>query len=96
VAVTLGEKRVELARLGRGETFGELALLTSRPRSADVVALTDVDLMVLDRPVFQAQLQSDPEVAVRLLEILGTRLAERGEQLVAVAGREGCHGMSTI
>lgn len=89
VALGSGEKRVELARLGRGETFGELALLTSRPRSADVVALTDVDLMVLDRPVFQAQLQSDPEVAVRLLEILGTRLAELDERLVAVAAREG-------
>jgi N-acyl-L-homoserine lactone synthetase len=85
VAVTLGEQRVELARLSRGETFGELAALTSRPRSADVVALTDVDLMVLDRPAFQAQLQSDPEVALRLLEILGTRLAELDERLVAVA-----------
>ncbi len=77
-AVTLGSPpaSVELARLGPGEAFGELALLTSRRRTATVVAVTDLDLMVVERDVFQSQLRGDPEVAARLLEILGTRLAD--------------------
>jgi N-acyl-L-homoserine lactone synthetase len=41
-------------RLGRGGAFGELALLTSRRHPAGVVALTDVELMVLERDAFAA------------------------------------------
>ena len=39
----------QVARLGPGGFFGELALLTSRPRTATVGAMTDTALLVLDR-----------------------------------------------
>jgi N-acyl-L-homoserine lactone synthetase len=83
VAVTVGSggHATEVARLGRGELFGEISLLIARPRSATVVAVTDVDLMVLDRAVFQKELQQDPKVGIRLLEVLGTRLADLDDRL---------------
>lgn len=74
-----GEARV-VAELGPGEIFGELALLTARPRSANIVALTEVDLIVLEREAFQAQLTKRPEVALNLLKILGNRLASTVER----------------
>lgn len=85
VMVGSGEKATELARLGRGEVFGEIALITSRPRTASVVALTDVDLMVLERDVFRAELRRDPEVGIRLLEIMGTRLADLDTRLAGLS-----------
>jgi CRP-like cAMP-binding protein len=90
VSVSVGSKgqRLELARLGRGGVFGELALLTLRRRSADVVAVTDVDLMVLQREVFHKQLSSEPKVAIELLDMLGTRLAMLDQQLLRVTPRE--------
>jgi cyclic nucleotide-binding protein/N-acyl amino acid synthase FeeM len=90
VAVTVGpeDKPTEVARLGRGEVFGEIALITSRPRSASVMAVTDVDLMVLDRHVFRQELQRDPEVAMRLLEIMGTRLADLDTRLAGLSATE--------
>jgi cyclic nucleotide-binding protein/N-acyl amino acid synthase FeeM len=81
VTVGSGPNAHEVARLHRGELFGEIALLIPRPRSATVVAVTDVDLMVLDREVFLSELQNDPAVGIRLLETLGTRLADLDERL---------------
>jgi N-acyl-L-homoserine lactone synthetase len=61
--------------LGRGEMFGELALLTVRPRSANVTAATDVDLMVLNKDIFQKEVLSDPTHMQSVLEMLSNRLA---------------------
>lgn len=52
--VVAGEAEVRGERLGPGEFFGELALLDETTRSADVVAVTDVTLLRLDREGFDA------------------------------------------
>lgn len=41
-----------LRRLGPGEHFGEIGLLHNEPRSATVIAVTDVDVLLLERSVF--------------------------------------------
>jgi N-acyl-L-homoserine lactone synthetase len=67
---------LEVKQLGRGEMFGELALLTSRPRTANVTAATDVDLMVLNKEVFQKEVLSDPRYMHSVLEMLSNRLTD--------------------
>ena len=62
--------------LGRGEMFGELALLTAHPRTANVTAETDVDLMVLNKDVFQKEVLSDPVHMHSVLETLSNRLTD--------------------
>jgi N-acyl-L-homoserine lactone synthetase len=64
-----------LKELGRGEMFGELALLTAHTRSANVTAATDVDLMVLNKDVFQKEVLSDPKHMHSVLDMLSNRLA---------------------
>lgn len=44
-----GGEEVELSRLGAGDFFGEVSLLTSRPRTATVVAETPVEVLELSR-----------------------------------------------
>ena len=58
VEVLLPARRV---RLGSGEFFGELALLSGRPRQADVVALTYCRLLVLRRSDFERFMKANPE-----------------------------------
>jgi N-acyl-L-homoserine lactone synthetase len=67
------------SELEAGEIFGELALLTNKPQSADAIALTDVDLMVIEREVFRAQLLGNPDLQMKLLELLGQRLTSTME-----------------
>jgi CRP-like cAMP-binding protein len=64
---------VEVSRLSRGNYFGEMSLLTGEPRSATVVALTDVVLLELDRPVFARLFEDHPELAPKLSGMLAHR-----------------------
>jgi CRP/FNR family cyclic AMP-dependent transcriptional regulator len=66
--------------LGRGAIFGEIALLDGRPRTADAIALTDCELLVIDRRDFMPLLRAEPEIAIQLLEILCSRLRQTTEQ----------------
>jgi hypothetical protein len=75
-----------VAELGPGDLFGELALLAPRLRSADVVALTELDLMVLDRETFRRQLRESPEAAERMLELLAERMASMHERVQTPEG----------
>ena len=54
VRLGLGPDSTSLYRLGPGDCFGEMALLTGEPRSADVVAVEDSVLWVVERKTFDA------------------------------------------
>ena len=64
-----------------GEIFGEIALLDGQPRTADALAFTDCTLMVLERRDFLPLLREQPEIAVKLLEILCARIRRTTEQV---------------
>jgi N-acyl-L-homoserine lactone synthetase len=76
-----GRAAFELATLGPGQLFGELALLTDRVRTANVIAATEVDLMVLEREVFRRELVRRPEMLPAILEQLADRLAHADDLL---------------
>ncbi len=68
------EGELAVAALGVGAFFGEMALLDGEPRSADVVALTSVSLLALEREDFVAFLQDHRQALQNLLLLLTTRL----------------------
>jgi len=66
--------------IGKGDIFGEIALLDGRPRSADAVAITDCDLFVIERRDFLPLVREESEIALKLIEILCARLRQTTEQ----------------
>jgi predicted acylesterase/phospholipase RssA len=68
-----GRRRLRV--FGRGESVGELAILTGEPRSASVRAIRDTVVLVLKREAFLAVLQSHSDIAMRVLQTLASRLA---------------------
>ena len=64
-----------------GDIFGEIALLDGGPRTADAVAFTDCTLMVIERRDFIPLLRSHPDMAIKLLELLCSRLRQTTEQV---------------
>jgi CRP/FNR family cyclic AMP-dependent transcriptional regulator len=62
--------------LGPGEFFGEMALMEERPRSATVTAKERTRCLQLVRWDFRAVLKENPDLAVRMLEVVVQRLRE--------------------
>jgi CRP-like cAMP-binding protein len=62
--------------MGPGECFGEMALLDSAPRSATVVAETDMRLVVLGSREFSTLLKDMPNVARGVLAAVAERLRD--------------------
>jgi len=71
-----GGERSEVARLGPGDFFGEVALATSRPRVATVTAATDVELVEIGRPVIRDLAFRYPEIKERLEKVIRERLLD--------------------
>jgi CRP/FNR family cyclic AMP-dependent transcriptional regulator len=72
--VSVRRESYELARLGRGEFFGELALLDGKRRAATVVALSDLTTIRVSREGFRELVAGDPDVAFQIMEVLGERI----------------------
>ncbi len=76
---------MEIARLGPGEHFGEMALVERAPRSATVVAEDDTRLLEIARVDFFRVMRESSDTAVKLLwnivSVLAARLRETSSQL---------------
>jgi CRP/FNR family transcriptional regulator, cyclic AMP receptor protein len=72
---------VVLNIIREGEVFGEIALLDGRPRTADAAAMTDCELVVIERREFITFLRGEPDVMLKLMEILCDRLRRTSDQV---------------
>jgi hypothetical protein len=70
-----GETLVRI--LSPGDVFGEMAFLLEQPRSADVYAATDARILSLSEGTLRKLIESDPEVAARLLLNVSKMLCRR-------------------
>ncbi len=71
-----GDQAVTIAVLGKGEVFGEMAVLDESPRSTDVVSLSSVKVLSISAPNFIQTLLTDPQMQYRMLQMMGTRLKQ--------------------
>jgi CRP-like cAMP-binding protein len=78
---TCGEEAVALAILGRGDFFGEMAILDESPRSTDVIALSTVKLLSISRERFIQILFKDPQLHHRMLQLMVRRLRQINQRL---------------
>lgn len=70
----------EVAQLGPGTLFGEMALLTGETRTADVVALTDVTALEIGKDSLQPILSDNPD----LVEAITAKVVQRRVHLDAI------------
>jgi len=70
---TAGQKIV-LTNVDKHEIFGELSMLDERPRSATALALTDSELLLLDRDDLLLLFRKQPDAALNMLAALSTML----------------------
>ncbi len=78
----LGE--VPLARFGRGEFFGELALVHSIPRTASAVSVGPSTLIILQPGGFLLKIRRDPTFAFEMIQQLSHRVKISNDRIVAL------------
>jgi len=78
----LTDQKVRVAQLTAPDFFGEMSLMTGAPRSADVIAIGDVDCFRLGKDTFKTVLLARPEIATEL----SAKLASRRVELMAARG----------
>jgi CRP-like cAMP-binding protein len=74
-------REIVLNIINPGEVFGEVALLDGKARTADAIALSACELLIIDRRDFIPFLQAHPDVTIRLLGVLCERLRRTSEQV---------------
>ncbi len=85
ISITRNDSKLVLAELGESSFFGEMALITDKPRTATVMALVDSEAYVLSKTEFQGLLVKEPQLMARLLmamaEVLSQRIQATNENL---------------
>ncbi|MBK8174156.1 MAG: Crp/Fnr family transcriptional regulator [Rhodospirillales bacterium] len=74
-------REVVLNVISPGEVFGEIAMIDGGERTADAFAMDPTELLILSRRDFLPFLERNPDVCVRLLEVMCRRLRWTSQQL---------------
>jgi CRP/FNR family cyclic AMP-dependent transcriptional regulator len=70
------EKEITLNELGAGQYFGELALITDKPRCASAITTTAARLLAVSKPQFTEFLATTPDAAPRMIHYLAEKVRE--------------------
>jgi CRP-like cAMP-binding protein len=73
-AVSVRRNGRKLADLGPGDWFGEIAILTFKPRTATVTATSPLRLLVIDDRAFRRVVETTPRIALKVLRNVAERL----------------------
>jgi CRP/FNR family transcriptional regulator, cyclic AMP receptor protein len=79
--VEVKKKTKTLAKLGKGQFFGELGLLDDSPRSADVVTTTPTRCFAMTKWEWKSYLETTPSIAFEVMKVLARRLRETDDAL---------------
>jgi type IV pilus assembly protein PilB len=82
----------EIAKIGPNEAFGEMSLLSGKPRSASVRTIEETELLVLPKAAFFQLCRASPDVGLAMAQAIATRLAETSAgariEFVTLRGRD--------
>lgn len=81
-------KEFRLAVLGKGDFFGEMAVLDREVRSATVRALGIVRAITIDKRTFLKKITRDPSLAFRIIESMSRRIRELDAEIVRLRAGE--------
>ncbi len=89
-------KEVILTILGESDFFGEMAILDGLTRSANVTAMEDSELFIIQRSDFLELLHNYPEIAVALLQELTQRLRSADMKIKSLSLKDAEGKVATV
>jgi CRP/FNR family transcriptional regulator/CRP/FNR family cyclic AMP-dependent transcriptional regulator len=89
-------KELALSYLDAPAHFGEMSIVDSGPRSADVIAVTDVEVLGLDSRDLAAAIQVQPRLALTLISTLSRRVRGLISRLEDMAFHDATHRVMRV
>ncbi len=83
----VGDEKLVLSRLVKGNIFGEMSLVDDKPRSATIVALEDTEVRILSRERFESMLEQNPRAVIPLLKQVFQRVRYLNQMVTAFCGQ---------
>ena len=74
--VEVRQRGKTIAKLGKGQFFGEMALIDGQPRTADVVAVGPTECFALSAWSFSSLIKTEPKISMGVMKELVKRLRE--------------------
>ena len=78
VRINVPDGQVTVATMGKNAIFGELAVFCNVPRTASIVANSDLETLRIEKTLFIQLLEDFPKIALSVLRVLGSRLIQNG------------------
>lgn len=82
ISITRGERKVVLSTLGRGQFFGEMALLSTEPRSATAKAVTFCEFQIIEAEALERLIEKSSPIVRYMLRTL-ISMVKKKDELVA-------------
>ena len=89
-------KEVILTILNESDFFGEMAILDGMSRSANVTAMEDAELFIVQRSEFLEMLHSHPEISIALLQELTNRLRAADMKIKSLSLKDAEGKVATV
>lgn len=83
VTKQVGDEKLVLSRLVKGNIFGEMSLVDDKPRSATVVAAEDTEVKIITRERFETMLEQNPRGVIPLLKQVFQRVRYLNQMVTA-------------
>jgi len=78
-------REIIFTELKAGDSFGEMAIIDRQPRSANVITLSDTEMVVIKGPDFLKILKAYPAIALNLLKIMSRRIRRSDTQIKSLS-----------
>ncbi len=79
--ITIGEKKVAIGEVGRGEVLGEMSLLSTETHSASAHALTEVETLIIPHQELNELIRMRPDIGMTIYKNLAMGLGEKLKRL---------------
>ncbi|MDO8672069.1 MAG: cyclic nucleotide-binding domain-containing protein [Dehalococcoidia bacterium] len=84
-------QEVRVKVLGKGEMFGEMAVVDHEVRSATVRASGEVRVLTIDRKTFLRRLHEDPSLAIHMVQIMSARIRALNAEVTHLRARDAAN-----
>lgn len=86
VVVDSDGKEITLVELGKNDIVGEIAILCDVPRTASVVARSELTVLRITKDLFFRLVKDFPEIGIEIMRVLAQRLEQTTAKLRAAGG----------